>query len=308
MTSIVGLREAMPQHASQPKVSVVIPALNEERNLPHVASRMPVDIDEIVFVNGDSRDNTAEVARQLWPNGVHVRQTRRGKGNALACGFAVASGDIIVMIDADGSTDPSEIPRFVGALVSGSDFAKGSRFITGGGSADITKLRKLGNRGLNALVNTLFATHYTDLCYGYNAFWRQCLDVMCLPDVDNKAPQWGDGFEVETLITVRIAASRLMVTEVCSYESDRIYGVSNLNAMTDGFRVLRTIRQEFLHTRSMLHHLRSGVASLCAPEITARYGLRSEDNVVSRAHKETISDRRCNRDLRGIAREIDVTA
>jgi hypothetical protein len=131
---------------------------------------------------------------------------------------------------------------------------------------------------------------------------------MCLPDVDAKDAQWGDGFEVETLINVRVAAGRLKVTEVCSYESDRIYGVSNLNALTDGFRVLRTIRQEFLQKHATRHHLRSGVASLRAPEITARYGPRSADNVVSRAHKETISDKSCNVDLPGVAREIDVTA
>jgi glycosyltransferase involved in cell wall biosynthesis len=220
---------------------------------------MPVDIDEIVFVNGNSQDNTAAVARELWPNGVHIRQTRRGKGNAIACGFAAASGDIIVMIDADGSTDPAEIPRFVGALIAGSDFAKGSRFIQGGGSADITTVRQLGNRGLNVLVNILFATKYTDLCYGYNAFWRRCLDSMCLPDVAAMEAQWGDGFEVEALINVRLAASGLNIIEVCSYESSRIHGVSNLNAITDGLRVLRTIRREFWRTGAALKRAPSSI-------------------------------------------------
>jgi glycosyltransferase involved in cell wall biosynthesis len=167
----------------------------------------------------------------------------------LACGFKAATGDIIVMIDADGSTDPLEISRYVTALVSGADFAKGSRFIQGGGSADITKFRRFGNWGLNTLVNILFGTRYTDLCYGYNAFWRHCLDVMRLPDADHQDPQWGDGFEIETLINVRVAASRLSIAEVCSYESSRIYGVSNLNAIRDGTRVLRTIRQEFVDLR-----------------------------------------------------------
>jgi glycosyltransferase involved in cell wall biosynthesis len=241
--------EPIARERPQPKVSVVIPALNEERNLPHVAAGIPDDIDEIVFVNGDSVDNTAEVARELWPDGVHVRQTRRGKGNALACGFAVASGEIIVMLDADGSTDPIEIPHYIGALTSGADFAKGSRFISGGGSADITLFRRLGNKGLNGLVNTLFSTRYTDLCYGYNAFWRHCLDVMELPAVHATSPQWGDGFEIETLINVRVAARGLKISEVCSYERNRIHGASNLNAVTDGIRVLRTIRREFAYAR-----------------------------------------------------------
>jgi len=105
--------------AHRPRVSVVIPALNEARNLPHVAARLPAGVDEIVFVDGDSVDGTAEVARSLWPDAIHLRQTRKGKGNALSCGFAAATGDIIVMIDADGSTDPAEIPAFVGLLQAG---------------------------------------------------------------------------------------------------------------------------------------------------------------------------------------------
>ncbi|ULN43064.1 glycosyltransferase family 2 protein [Mycolicibacterium crocinum] len=249
MSKVVGIWEAMPHSTRRPTISVVIPALNEERNLAYLASRLPHDVDEIVFVDGDSADNTALVARELWPNGVHLRQTRKGKGNALACGFAAASGDIVVMIDADGSTDPAEIPRFVGALISGKDFAKGSRFVQGGGSSDITRLRRLGNWGLNTLVNTLFATKYTDLCYGYNAFWRDCLAVMDLPDTEIRDAQWGDGFEIESLINVRVAASGMQIAEVSSYELDRIHGASNLNATKDGLRILWTILAEFQRAR-----------------------------------------------------------
>jgi glycosyltransferase involved in cell wall biosynthesis len=250
VAKLVSIWDGLPRETARPKVSVVVPALNEERNLPHVAARMPADIDEIVFVNGNSVDNTAQVARELWPDAVHVHQTRRGKGNALACGIEAASGDIIVMIDADGSTDPLEIPRYVAALISGADFAKGSRFIQGGGSADITAFRRLGNWGLNTLVNVLFGTKYTDLCYGYNAFWRHCLEAIRLPDHETDVPQWGDGFEIETLINVRVAANALQIAEVCSFEANRIHGVSNLNAVTDGLRVLRTIRQEFVYART----------------------------------------------------------
>ena len=79
------------------------------------------------------------------------------------------------MLDADGSTDPAEIPRFVAALLAGADFAKGSRFIAGGGSTDITTMRRIGNWGLAKVVNSLWGGQYSDLCYGYNAFWRRCL-------------------------------------------------------------------------------------------------------------------------------------
>ncbi|MFK4360425.1 glycosyltransferase family 2 protein [Rhodococcus sp. 27YEA6] len=242
--------ERMRSATMRPRVTVIVPAMNEAKNLPHVAAQMPKGIDEIVFVDGNSVDDTVEVATMLWPDATVITQTRKGKGNALACGFEAATGDIIVMIDADGSTNPGEIPLFVQALVDGADFAKGSRFIAGGGSSDITKLRRLGNYGLNSLVNILFRTHFTDLCYGYNAFWRNALDVMQLPDTDIAAAQWGDGFEIETLINVRVAAAGLGIAEVGSFEADRIHGVSNLNAFSDGMRVLRIIGMEWRRRRS----------------------------------------------------------
>ena len=196
-----------------PSVSVVIPALNEERNIPHVLSRIPNDIHQVILVNGESTDNTVEAARNARPDVFVVKQTRRGKGNALACGFEAATGDIIVMLDADGSADPGEMPTFVDALVAGADFAKGTRFAPGGGSSDITRLRKLGNEGLTAVFNLCYGRRYSDLCYGYNVFWRYCLPVLGL-DADAAAPPnggklWGDGFEVETLIHVRIAKAGL---------------------------------------------------------------------------------------------------
>jgi glycosyltransferase involved in cell wall biosynthesis len=118
-----------------PKVSVVIPTLNEARNLPHVFSRLPTGLHEVIVVDGHSVDDTLAAARQLRPTVRIVAQNRRGKGNALACGFAAATGDIIVMVDADGSADPAEIPRFVSTLLDGADYAKGSRFAKGGGAA-----------------------------------------------------------------------------------------------------------------------------------------------------------------------------
>ncbi|GGM99007.1 glycosyltransferase involved in cell wall biosynthesis [Actinoplanes campanulatus] len=238
----------------RPRVSVIVPALNEAQNLPHVFARLP-EVDEIVLVDGGSTDDTVAVARRLRPDIHVVRQNRKGKGNALACGFAQATGDIIVMIDADGSTDPLEIPSFVQALRDGADFAKGSRFHGAGGSADITRLRRAGNKCLSTLVNVLFGTRYSDLCYGYNAFWAHCLDVF---DLDSTSPApnntdgrlWGDGFEIETLLNLRAARADLAIVEVASFEHSRIHGVSNLNAFTDGMRVLRTIAREWRPKRA----------------------------------------------------------
>jgi glycosyltransferase involved in cell wall biosynthesis len=228
---------------------VVIPTLNEARNLPHVFAQLPGGIHEVIVVDGHSVDDTCAVARQLRPDARIVMQTRGGKGNALACGFAVATGRIIVMLDADGSADPSEIPAFVRALLDGADFAKGSRFAPGGGSSDLTRLRTLGNRLLMAMVNRAYGTAYTDLCYGFNVFWQRHLPVLRL---DSTTPQpqdgterlWGDGFEIETLIAIRVTVARLAVVEVPSFEHSRIHGASNLTAFSDGLRVLRTIFAE----------------------------------------------------------------
>lgn len=205
------------------------------------------EVYEVIIVDGYSVDGTLETASRVMPSAITMTQTRRGKGNALSCGFARATGDIIVMFDADGSADPGEIPRFVDALKAGADFAKGSRFRPGGGSDDITRLRTAGNAVLNGIANVLLFARFTDLCYGYNAFWRDILPILDLPPVGDPAPHlmnWGDGFEIETLLNCRVAKAGIVVQEVPSVERNRIHGVSNLNAVSDGLRVLRTILVE----------------------------------------------------------------
>jgi len=234
-----------------PLVSVVVPTRNEARNLeivlPAIAAVRPA-VHEIIVVDGNSTDGSIDVARRVLPSVKAVTQTRKGKGNAMACGFAAATGDVVVMFDADGSADPAEIPAFVSALVAGADFAKGSRFAPGGGSDDITLLRRTGNAGLNGVANTLFGTAYSDLCYGYNAFWVDLLPLLDLPPIDAPAPQegmlWGDGFEIETVLNCRMAAAGLRIAEVPSVERQRMFGETNLRTFADGARVLRTLSAE----------------------------------------------------------------
>jgi glycosyltransferase involved in cell wall biosynthesis len=137
---------------------VVIPAKNEARNLPYVFSLIPRTVYEVILVDGNSVDDTVAVARGLRPDVRIVQQNRTGKGNAVACGFAAATGDIIAMVDADGSADPREIPAFVRALLNGADFAKGTRCGAGGGSEDLTRLRWAGNRAFSALFNACYRT------------------------------------------------------------------------------------------------------------------------------------------------------
>jgi glycosyltransferase involved in cell wall biosynthesis len=233
-------RETAAGRPERPRISVVVPALNEARNLPFAFSSLPSFIDEVILVVGSSRDDTEAVAQALHDGVRVVPQHGPGKGAALQAGFVACTGDIVVMFDADGSAAGGEIQRFVDALLAGADMAKGSRFLHGGGSVDITLVRRAGNFGLTTLANVLFRQRYTDLCYGFNAFWRDALDRL---DVDC------NGFEVETLINVRAAAAGLRIAEVPSHELSRVHGASNLRAIPDGMRVVRTLMVEFARER-----------------------------------------------------------
>jgi glycosyltransferase involved in cell wall biosynthesis len=233
----------------RPSVSVVIPTLNEAANLPHVLPRIPLWVAEIILVDSHSTDRTVEVARQLVPDIVVLEQERLGKGAALRSGFAAARGDIIVTLDADGSTDPAEIPAFVGALLGGADFVKGSRFAQGGGTDDMEWYRRLGNWGLLQLVRWRFGGRFTDLCYGYNAFWRHVLPYMNLGG--------SDGFEIETSMNIQAYRARLTVREVASREFRRLNGKSKLRTIPDGWRVLKTIIRLGSSKRPMFSSLSS---------------------------------------------------
>ncbi|MEP6985557.1 MAG: glycosyltransferase family 2 protein [Chloroflexota bacterium] len=232
----VGEQNAFNIHINDmPRVSVVIPTLNEEKNLRFVLPYIPDWVYEVIIVDGHSTDFTREVACAMRSDIRIVEAQGRGKGTALCAGFNAAEGDIIVMMDADGSMNPQEIDLFVGALRSGADYVKGSRFIQGGGTSDMTFIRKMGNLGLTLAVRFLFGGQYTDLCYGYNAFWKRALPV-----IDPATT----GFEIETLMNIRALRSNLKVTEVPSFESDRVHGLSNLKPIRDGIRVLKTILRE----------------------------------------------------------------
>jgi glycosyltransferase involved in cell wall biosynthesis len=212
-----------------------VPTLNEEGSIGWVLENLPDWVSDVVLIDGLSTDHTEAVARRARPDIVVVHQHHRGKGAALRAGFAAATGDIIVMLDADGSTDPNEMHRFVEALQSGADFVKGSRHLDNGGSADFTRLRATGNSTFVKLANLLYGSRFTDLCYGYCAFWRRHLDALMLT---------ADGFEIETQLVLNAVKANLQIHEVPSFELERRAGTSNLNAFRDGHRVLRTMLKE----------------------------------------------------------------
>jgi CheY-like chemotaxis protein len=228
-----------PGDTRRPMVSVVIPTLNEARNLPLVLPLLPRDwVHEVILVDGGSTDGTVDVAKQLLPSVRVIVDRRPGKGVALLRGYRAAKGDVIVSMDADGSNDPREIPRFVEALMQGADFVKGTRFAAGGGTTDMPRYRKLGNSLFVKLVNMRFNGTYTDLCYGYNAFWRHCGELLDSIGVT--------GFEIEAAIYTRVLRARLRVVEVPSFEGPRFHGVGKLKTIPDGLRVLQTILHEWL--------------------------------------------------------------
>lgn len=239
---------------ARPRISVVIPVLNEARNLVTVLPALP-PVEQVLLVDGGSVDGSVDAARSALPGVQVVQQTRRGKGNALACGFTEVTGDIVVTFPADGSADPAEIERFVDALLAGADVAQGSRFLPGGGSQDLTRLRALGNRALGRRANRLFDTALTDLCYGFNAFWADVLDELALPATGLPTPGGalprGDGFEIDALIRCRASVAGLAVTEVPSRERPRGYGAGHLRAGRDGLRVLRTLHAERRRARRL---------------------------------------------------------
>jgi glycosyltransferase involved in cell wall biosynthesis len=220
------------------RVSVLIPCLNEEKNLPYVLEAMPSWVHEVVIIDDHCTDQTVNIARRFMPDAVIVSNDRPpGKGNALRAGMEAASGDILVQVDADGSEDPAEINAFVGALLTGADYAKGSRFIQGGGTSDMPALRRFGNWMLTRLVRLIFrGAHFTDLCYGYNAYWASVAPLL----LDAR------GFEIETVMNLRAVRAGLRISEVPSFEAERIHGIGNLVTFPDGWRVLKAIIRERL--------------------------------------------------------------
>jgi glycosyltransferase involved in cell wall biosynthesis len=215
-------------------VTALVCTLNEEENLAHVLTEIPDWVDELLLVDGHSTDNTVAVARGLRSDVRIVRQPGRGKGDALKCGIEQATGDIIVTLDADGTTDPRDMSRFVEPLLRGCDFVKGSRFALSR-PAGKPRHRIFGNWVIVTTYNVLYRTKYTDLCSGYNAFWRQ---AMARVDLSGWTGQ------EEPLLNARVRKAGLKVVEVGHHDKGRIAGETKQPSWQQGFGAVKTVIRE----------------------------------------------------------------
>jgi glycosyltransferase involved in cell wall biosynthesis len=224
------------------KVSIIIPALNEEKNLPFVLPKIPrlPEITEVILIDGHSSDDTVRVAKELLPEIKVIFQKGKGKGDALKCGWKHASGDVVVTLDADGSARPEEIPEFIEPLLQGYHLVKGSRFLPGGGTLDMPRHRRFGNRAFTIMTNIFFSTGYTDLVYGYHAFHKNILEGVELES---------DDFIIDTELYIKAKKAGLKVVEVPSFENKRISGKGDLRSLRDGWGILKTIFRERFHGR-----------------------------------------------------------
>ena len=216
----------------KPKVSVIIPTLNEEKNLPIVLKEIPKYVYEIIIVDGHSKDKTIEHAKRFK---CKIFYDTKGKGSALIKGMKEAKGDIIIMMDADCSHRINEFPLLIGGIETGYDVCMGSRFIQGGGTADMPWYRMLGNKLFVMLVNLLWGMNYSDLCYGYRSLTKEAVKKL---DLRSKS------FAIETEISIHAAKKKLKVVEVPSFEKSRKYGKGKLRTFKHGWEILRTIIRE----------------------------------------------------------------
>jgi glycosyltransferase involved in cell wall biosynthesis len=214
------------------KVSVVIITLNEADSVPLLIKEMPMDvIDETVFVDGHSTDGTPDIIRSFgFP--VYM-QPNRGYGDAFNYGIFKASGDIIILMDSDGSHNPADIPRLLQKIDEGYDFVLGSRYMKGAGSGDDTSIRLFGNKFFTMLTNIIWRMRVSDSLYLFAAVKRHVIEQM------EKTRARGFEYCVEFIIKAYKAGFKF--AEIPCYERPRFGGKQKTIAPIHGAKILWAI-------------------------------------------------------------------
>ena len=204
------------------KISIIVPARNERENLVELLPKILEHGDEHILVDGRSVDGTPELARS---HGFHcIRDGGRGKGDALRCGFAAATGDVLVLIDADQSHDPADIPRLVAPIIADeADHVTGSRMR--GGSDELYGtpeefVRLMGSCIITLGINLRFRTSLTDSQNGFRALRR---DVALALDLTE------DTTTIEQEMIIRTLQLGYRMAEVPAHEYPRKHGTSSIN-------------------------------------------------------------------------------
>ena len=226
-------------------ISVLICTLNEAANLPYVLPKIPDWVDEILLVDAHSVDGTAEIAKKLCPRIRVLYQAGKGKGDALKLGISAAKGEIIITIDADGETPPEYIADFIKPLLDGYDFAKGSRLFRKRPSK-MPGYRWFGNKVLTLTCNILYGTHFSDICCGYNSFWKQEFLKLDLSYGKSEI-----GCSMEQQMIVRAQKAGMKIKEVPINSEGRIAGSSVISGIKQS--VIQGFRDWFLIIRERFH-------------------------------------------------------
>jgi glycosyltransferase involved in cell wall biosynthesis len=224
---------ATEERTGQPRVSVVIPCLNEAESIATCVTQSldvmrSAGIDgEVVVADNGSTDGSAQLARDA--GAVVVDEPRRGYGSAYLAGFAAARGDYIVMLDADLTYPIGDIPRFVGELDKGADLVMGDRMENIQPGAMHWLHRYVGNPVLSGTLNLFFRTGVRDAHCGMRAVRRDSL-----PTLDLRTT----GMEFASEMVIRAAKSELAITDIPIEYHPRA-GESKLSRFRDGWRHLR---------------------------------------------------------------------
>jgi glycosyltransferase involved in cell wall biosynthesis len=217
------------------KVTLIIPTMNEGESIEKVLKEIPRKlINEIIVVDGNSTDNTKKKAIPLLRKNKDkfVTQKKKGFGNALMQAFDESRGDVLIIMNGDGSHNPTDIKKLLDKIKKGSEYVIASRYAKGAGSDDDTIIRYIGNRILTKLTNIIHGTNVSDSLHFFTAITKKGIKKLHLTS---------PGFEFCIEILIKAHKAGLKFAEVPVIERARYAGESKVNAFSAGWKILKTI-------------------------------------------------------------------